>query len=168
MAIYDGMAVQPGDVRYGNIPFAVAGQIVDLYFHEIVSKQNIVENILFGAPVSWTALGTVINLVDGTSVANYFGIAVRELAREQDVRGVAGQTQYLAGNTAAIMRKGHIYVEMAADTVTQAKIGQEVFTDGGLFYGSTLGSGALALVALPGVTFESDALGGEIVEIRLA
>lgn len=154
MAIYDGMAIQPSDVRYGNIAFAVAGQIVDLYFHEIVSA-SVTEEITFGSVVSQNADGTVS--LGGT----FFGIAVRELAREMDVRGVAAVTKYVLGNTAGVMRKGHIYVTLAG--ATAAAIGGAVYTDG---------SGAITAVvsdtAIAGATFESAGVTGDIVQIRLA
>ncbi len=153
MAIYDSMAVQPGDVRYGNIPFAVAGQIVDLYWNEIVSA-SVTEDIEFGQAVSQNADGTVS--LGGT----FFGIAVRELAREMDVRGVAGVTKYTEGHTAGVMRAGHIYVALAG--ATAAAIGGAVYTDG---------AGAITAVgtdtAIAGATFETAGVTGDIVQIRL-
>lgn len=168
MAIYDEMAIQPGNVRYSNIAFAVAGQIVDLYFHEIVSAEVKTAAIDFGSPVNQESDGSVTGLTDGTAVTGFMGIAVRELAREMDVRGVAGVTKYKVGNVAGIMRKGHIYVQVAADALVGAAIGGAVYTKGGLFYGSANGAATDGLVALTGVTFETVAAAGEIAEIRLA
>lgn len=168
MAIYDEMAVQPGNVRYGNIAFAVAGQIVDLYFHEIVSAEVATAAVEFGTPVNAEADGSVTGLTDGTVITGFKGIAVRELAREMDVRGVAGVTKYLVGNVAGIMRKGHIYVQMAADALVGATVGGLVYTKDGAFYGSANGAATDGLVAIPNATFESIAAAGAIAEVRLA
>ena len=168
MGIYDGMAVQPGNVRYGNISFAVAGQIVDLYFHEIVSAEVKTAAINFGTPVNAEADGTVTALTDGTAITAFKGIAVRELAREMDIRGALAVTKYVVGAVAGIMRKGNIYVTVAADALVGATVGGAVFTKGGLFYGSANGAATDGLVALPGITFESVAVAGAIAEIRLA
>lgn len=168
MAIYDGMAVQPSNVRYGNIAFAVAGQIVDLYFHEIVSAQVKTATIEFGAPVAAEADGTVINLTDGTDVGSFKGIAVRELAREMDVRGSTAVTNYTVGSTAGIMRQGHIYVTIADDALVGATVGGAVYTNGGAFYGSANGAATDGLEAIPGATFETVAAAGAVAEIRLA
>jgi hypothetical protein len=117
MGIYDYMAVQPGNVRYGNIAFAVAGQIVDLYFHEIVSAEVKTAAIVFGTPVAYESDGTVVALTDGTDVSAFKGIAVRELAREMNIRGALAVTEYVVGAVAGIMRKGHIYVTIADDAL---------------------------------------------------
>lgn len=168
MAIYDEMAVQPGNVRYGNIAFAVAGQIVDLYFHEIVSAEVKTAEIEFGVPVNAESDGTVTALTDGTAITAFKGIAVRELAREMNVRGATAVTKYKVGAAAGIMRKGHIYVSVAADALVGAAIGGLVYTKGGAFYGSANGAATDGLVAIPGATFESVAVAGAIAEIRLA
>lgn len=168
MAIYDYMAVQPGNVRYGNIAFAVAGQIVDLYFHEIVSAPVKTAAIDFGTPVAFESDGTVVALTDGTDVSLFKGIAVRELAREMDIRGALAVTKYDVGSVAGIMRKGHIYVQVASDALVGAAIGGAVYTKGGLFYGSANGAATDGLVAIPGATFETVAAAGEIAEVRLA
>lgn len=168
MGIYDGMAVQPSDARYGNISFAVAGQIVDLYFHEIVSAKVKTASIEFGAPVLAEADGTVINLTDGTSVTGFKGIAVRELAREMDVRGATGVTKYVVGSVAGIMRQGHIYVAIASDALVGATVGGAVYTNGGAYYGSANGAATDGLALIPGATFETVASAGEVAELRLA
>lgn len=168
MGIYDNMAVQPGSVRYANINSAVAGQIVDMYFHEIVSAEVKTAAIVFGAPVNFEADGSVTALTDGTDVDSFKGIAVRELAREMDVRGATAVTKYNVGDTAGIMRKGHIYVQVAADALVGATVGGAVYTNNGEFYGSANGAATDGLTALPGVTFETVAVAGEIAEIRLA
>lgn len=168
MAVYDSMAVQPGNVRYGNIVFAVAGQIVDLYFHEIVSAKVKTSDIKFGEPVNFEADGTVTRLTDGTAITAFKGIAVRELTRERDVRGAAGVTKYKVGNVAGIMRKGHIYVHMAGNALVGATVGGAVYTKDGSFYGSADGAAADALVEIPGATFETVAAAGHIAEVRLA
>ncbi len=168
MALYDGMAIQPGNVRYGNIAFAVAGQIVDLYFHEIVSAKVKTAAIEFGYPVNYEADGTVTFLTDGTAITAFKGIAVRQLAREMDVRGVDAVTKYNVGNVAGIMRKGHVYVKMAADALVGATIGGLVYTKAGAFYGSANGAATDGLVAIPNLTFESVTVAGAIAEIRLA
>lgn len=168
MAIYDEMAIQPGNVRYGNIAFAVAGQIVDLYFHEIVSAEVATADIEFGVPVNAEADGTVTLLTDGTAITGFKGIAVRELAREMDIRGFGATTKYLVGNVAGIMRKGHIYVQVAADALVGAAVGGAVYTKGGAFYGSANGAATDGLVAIPGLSFETVAAAGAIAEVRLA
>lgn len=168
MAIYDGMAVQPGNVRYGNIALAIAGQLVDMYFNEVVSANVKTAAIEFGSPVNFETDGTVTTLTDGTAVTAFKGIAVRELAREMDVRGVLAKTNYAVGATAGIIRKGHVYVQLAADALVGATVGGAVYTKGGLFYGSANGAATDGLVALTGVTFEAVATAGKVVEIRLA
>ena len=168
MAIYDGMAIQSGSVRYGNIAFAVAGQIVDLYFNEIVSAPVKTADLEFGSPVNFESDGSVTLLTDGTAITAFKGIAVRELAREMDVRGVAGVTKYLVGATAGIIRTGHIYVKVAADALVGAAIGGLVYTKGGVYYGSANGAATDGLVALPGLTFETVATAGNVAEVRLA
>lgn len=168
MAIYDEMAIQPGNVRYGNIAFAVAGQIVDLYFHEIVSAKVKTSELEFGQPVNFNADGTVTVLTDGTVITAFKGIAVRELAREMDVRGYGATTKYEVGNVAAIMRQGHIYVQVAGDALVGATVGGAVYTKGGAFYGSANGAATDGLVAIPGASFETVAVAGEIAEVRLA
>lgn len=165
---YDKMAVQPGNVRYGNIAFAVAGQIVDLYFHEIVSAPVKTTAVEFGQPVNAESDGTVTPLTDGTAITAFKGIAVRELAREMDVRGADAVTKYEVGAVAGIMRKGHIYVQVAADALVGAAIGGAVYTKGGAFYGSANGAATDGLVAIPDATFETVAAAGGIAEIRLA
>jgi len=168
MSIYDGMAVQAGNVRYGNINFAVAGQIVDLYFHEIVSAEVATAAISFGAPVNAEANGTVTLLTDGTDITKFKGIAVRELAREMDVRGHTGISKYAVGTVAGVIRKGHIYAKVADDALVGATVGGAVYTKGGVFYGSDDGAATDALVAIPNATFETVASAGKIAEIRLA
>lgn len=168
MSIYDGMAVQSGSVRYGNIAFAVAGQIVDLYFNEVVSAPVKTAAIDFGSPVNFESDGTVTLLTNGTAITGFKGIAVRELAREMDVRGVAAVTKYIVGAVAGIMRKGHIYVKVASDALVGAAIGGLVYTKGGVFYGSANGAATDGLVAIPGATFESVASAGNVAELRLA
>lgn len=168
MAIYDSMAIQPGNVRYGNIAFAVAGQIVDLYFHEIVSAEVATADIEFGVPVNFEADGTVTGLTDGTDITAFKGIAVRQLAREMDVRGAGAVTKYIVGNVAGIMRKGHIYVAVAADALVGATVGGAVYTKDGAFYGSANGAATDGLVAIPGASFETVAAAGSIAEVRLA
>lgn len=165
---YTAMGVQDGDVRYGNINTALAGQLVDLYYHEIVSATVLTAAVAFGAPVDFNADGTVDGLTDGTAITSFKGIAVRELAREMDVRGVAAVTEYVIGATAAIMRKGHIYVQMASDALVGATIGGSVYTNGGEFYGSANGAATDGLVAIPNATFESVTAAGSIAEVRLA
>jgi len=96
--------------EYAYIAPAVAGQIVDMYFNEIVSK--LVEDatgLEFGIAVG---RGTGDNQV---LVAGTFGVSVRELTREMDKRGAGAVTKYIEGNSAAIMRQGHIYVTLAGD-----------------------------------------------------
>ena len=168
MALYDGMAIQPGNVRYGNISFAVAGQIVDLYFHEIVSAKVKTASIEFGQPVNSEADGTVTLLTDGTAITAFKGIAVRQLAREMDVRGYGATTKYEVGNVAGIMRQGHIYVLVAVDALVGAAVGGAVYTKAGAFYGSANGAATDGLVAIPGATFESVTAAGGIAEVRLA
>ncbi len=165
---YDKMAIQPGNVRYGNIAFAVAGQIVDLYFHEIVSAKVKTADIEFGYPVNAEADGTVTTLTDGTAITGFKGIAVRELTREMNVRGYDAVTKYSVGAVAGIMRKGHIYVQVASDALVGAAIGGAVYTKAGAFYGSANGAATDGLVAIPGVTFETVAIAGAVAEIRLA
>lgn len=166
MAVYDKMAVQPGDVRYGNIPFAVAGQIMDLYFHEIVSREVKDATLDFGAPVIQNADGTISVATDGTAGV-LFGIAVRELTREMDVRGYDGVTKYILGNVAAVMLKGHLYVQLAADSAADTAVEGAVYFSNGMFYGSALGSGAETLVAIPGAKYQSVGTAGDIVEVYL-
>lgn len=168
MAIYDSMAIQPGNVRYGNIAFAIAGQIVDLYFHEIISAEVETAAINFGTPVNYGTGSMVTELADGTDITGFKGIAVRELAREMDIRGAQAVTKYNVGAVAGIMRKGHIYVALADDSAADAVIGAGVFTNGGLFYGTTAGASADGLVAIPNATYETAGTAGDIVEIRLA
>ena len=166
--IYDEMAIQPGNVRYGNISFAVAGQIVDLYFHEIVSAEVATAPIEFGVPVNFEADGTVTALTDGTAITSFKGIAVRELAREMDIRGFGATTKYIVGNVAGIMRKGHIYVQVASDALVGSAVGGAVYTKDGAFYGSANGAATDGLVAIPGLSFETVAVAGAIAEVRLA
>lgn len=168
MGIYDGMAVQPADARYGNIGFAVAGQIVDLYFNEIVSASVKTAELEFGVPVNAEADGSITALTDGTAITGFKGIAVRELAREMDVRGSTATTKYTVGATAAVLRKGHIYVQIAADALVGATVGGAVYTKDGAFYGSANGAATDGLVAIPNATFETVAAIGAIAELRLA
>lgn len=168
MGIYDGMAIQSGSVRYADIDFAVVGQIVDLYFHEIVSAGVATDAIEFGAPVNAEADGTITGLTDGTSVDSFKGIAVRELTREMNQRGYEATTEYEVGAVAAVLRKGHIYVQIASDALVGATIGGAVYTNGGEFYGSSNGAATDGLVAIPNATFESVAAAGSIAELRLA
>lgn len=146
---------------YGFIAPAVAGQIVDMYFNEIVSKLvETAAGLEFGVAVG---RGTGDNQV---VLAGTYGISVRELTREMDKRGAGAVTKYVLGNAAAIMRKGHVWVKLDAGSTLGVSPGDAVhyMPVTGVLVDSTTATS----VAIPGATFEGTAAAGELVEVRLA
>lgn len=145
---------------YGYIKSAVAGQLVDMYTNEIVSK--LIEDVAGCAFGKAVVRGTADNQVK-LGVGS-FGIAVRELTREADKRGTGAATTYLYGNSAAILRKGHINVELgtAAGGVSAGDV------VAALPDGTIVKTGTATAVDIAGATFEEAGATGDIVEIRLA
>lgn len=144
---------------YGFIAPAVAGQIVDMYFNEIVSK--LVETA--------TGLGFGIAVGRGTGdnqcvVGGALGISVRELTREMDQRGAAAVTKYILGNAAAIMRKGHLYVTLGGDDAVDAGDGLGYIAATGVICAAS----ATGATAVSNWYAESTGVVGDIIEIRLA
>lgn len=155
------MAEGTVQTEYAYISTAVAGQLVDMYFNEVVSM--IIEEtdgVEFGKALVRGTNANQVSLGVGT-----FGIAVRELTREMDQRGSAAVTKYNDGNGAAVMRKGHIYVELDATSAASAVAGGQVAA---LADGSIVTSGTTDATDISGATFEAAADAGDIVEIRLA
>lgn len=145
---------------YGYIKPAVAGQLVDMYTNEIVSKKvSDAAGLLFGIAVDRDGdLGVAAGSAG-------FGISVRELTREADVRGTGAITKYNQYNSAAILRKGHVYVELgtAAGGVAAGDVVAALTADG-----TIVKTGTALAVDITGATFESAAVTGDVVEIRLA
>lgn len=151
------MSVQ---LTYGLIRKAVAGQLEDMYFNEVVSKT--IEDALgadFGKAVIQGTADENVKLGIGT-----FGITVRELTREADKRGTGATTKYLQYNSAAILRKGHVYVEL----VTAAAPVSPGDAVAALANGDIVATGTAASTDIAGATFEASAVAGDVVEIRIA
>lgn len=151
------MSVQ---TTYGLIVKAVAGQLVDMYFNEVVSK--LVEDAAgmnFGKAVVQGTADEQVKLGIGS-----FGICVRELTREADSRGTGATTKYLQNNAAAVMRQGHIYVEL----ITAAAPVSPGDAVAALANGDIVATGTALSTDITGATFEASAAAGDIVEIRLA
>lgn len=144
---------------YGFIAPAVAGQIVDMYFNEIVSKLvETADGLEFGVAVG---RGTGDNQI---VLGGDFGISVRELTREMDQRGAGAITKYILGNSAAVMRKGHVWALLAGGALgcVPGTVLGYVAADG------TIGVGTdAAVTAVTNWIAESTAAVGELVEVRL-
>lgn len=151
------MSVQ---TSYGLIAKAVAGQLRDTYFNEIVSR--LVEDATgmeFGKAVVRGTGDDQCKLGVGS-----FGIAVRELSREMDKRGAGAVTKYNLNSSAAILRQGHIYVELITAAAPVAA-GDDVAA---MANGDIVASGTASSTDIAGATFEAAASAGDVVEIRLA
>ena len=99
-----------GQTSYSlNAPAALPGLISDIGPHEIVSKKA-EGTIPFGYAVS---RGTDADNQVAAGGTAPIGVAVRDLHREISD---AGNTEYVDLETAAIMRKGYIWVTIAATT----------------------------------------------------
>lgn len=152
------MSVQ---TTYGLIAKATEGQLVDMYFNEVVSR--LIEDsagIGFGKAV---VRGTDADRQVKAGVGS-FGITVRELTREMDKRGAGAVTKYIQNNAAAILRKGNVYIKL----VTAATAVAAGDTVAALPNGDIVKSGTATAVDIAGATFEAAASEGDIVEIRLA
>lgn len=151
------MSVQ---LTYGLIKKAVAGQLEDMYFNEVVSKT--VEDALgadFGKAVVQGTADENVKLGIGT-----FGILVRELTREADKRGTGAATKYNQYSSAAVLRKGHVYVEL----VTAAAPVSPGDAVAALANGDIVATGTASSTDIAGATFEASAVAGDVVEIRIA
>ncbi len=145
---------------YGYITKLVAGQLIDMYFNEVVSKKvEDADGIAFGKAVVRGTSEDQVALGVGS-----FGISVRELTREADKRGVGAATQYDQYAAAAILRKGHVAVEL----VTAASGVSAGDTVAAMANGDIVASGTTSSTDIAGATFEKDAVAGDVVEIRLA
>lgn len=143
---------------YGYIKLAVAGQLVDMYFNEVVSMiLDEADGADFGAAVV-RASESEVSLGIGS-----FGILVKELTREADARGAGAVTKYLDNNAVAVLRKGHIWVELGGSTSVTA--GTQVAA---LATGVICDTGEVSSTDIPGATFETDGAVGDIVQVRIA
>ncbi len=154
------MTVQTAyDINTAN---AVAGQLADIGFNEIDSKQA--EGVVpFGVIVSRGTNDGQAAVGIGSGAGQELGVSVRDLAREGAAN--TGAVQYEDKDTLAVMRLGsggQIYVAIPSG----GSAGDAIkFTDTtGVIDAGAVGAGE-TLIA--GATLEEDVAAGKIGKIRL-
>lgn len=133
---------------------AIAGMVADTSLATIVSRTVQGDDVAFGTAVKLgTADRTVTNVeTDDTAI---YGFAVRSQALEAEANA------YSAGDTAAIMLQGPIWVEVGANVAD----GNPVFVT--VATGAITGASGAGKVAVSGASFETTATSGNLALVRI-